>query len=151
MKSYRENKDVEYASPNYIITADFIPTDPRFIEQWGLDNTGQTGGAPDSDIDAPEGWDIENGASRPVVVAVIDSGVDYTNPDLLSQIMMNEDEVAGNGIDDDGNGYIDDIRGWDMTSCNERDGSGACISPKAPDNDPMDNARVVHRRSSRRG
>ena len=138
MKSYRENKDVEYASPNYIITADFIPTDPRFIEQWGLDNTGQTGGAPDSDIDAPEGWDIENGASRPVVVAVIDSGVDYTNPDLLSQIMMNEDEVAGNGIDDDGNGYIDDIRGWDMTSCNERDGSGACISPKTPDNDPMD-------------
>ena len=94
-----------------------IPNDPNFNEQWALDNTGQTGGTPDADIDAPEAWDIETG-NPDVVIAMIDSGVDYTHPDLNSNLWENENEIPDNGIDDDGNGYVDDYHGYNFFNNN---------------------------------
>ena len=90
-----------------------FPDDEFFDLQWSLHNIGQTGGLEDCDIDAPEAWDIETG-NPDIVIAIIDSGIDYTHPDLIDNIWHNEDEIPDNGIDDDGNGYIDDVRGWDF-------------------------------------
>ncbi len=127
VKLYRKDPSVEYAEPNYIIRKATIPDDPHFSLQWGLHNTGQTiqgiTGTPDADIDAPEAWDIHTGNGS-VVVAVIDSGVDYNHPDLFSNIWKNQGETScTDGIDNDGNGFIDDCRGWDFVN---------------NDNDPMD-------------
>jgi hypothetical protein len=70
----RGNPMVEYAEPNYILRVLATPDDPQCVQLWGLDNTGQTGGTPDADIDAPEAWDIHTGSSD-VVIAVTDTGV----------------------------------------------------------------------------
>ena len=118
----RETETVEFAEPDYILYGGRSPNDPRYNELWGLHNLGQTGGTPDSDIDAPEAWDISTGSSL-VRVGVIDTGVDYTHPDLAANIWINPGETPGNGLDDDGNGFIDDVRGWDFAN---------------DDNDPMD-------------
>jgi parallel beta-helix repeat protein len=77
---YEKNPQVVYAEPNYLYYHCMMPDDPFFGQQWALHNTGQTGGTVDADIDAPEAWDIETG-DPDVVIAVIDTGVDYTNPD----------------------------------------------------------------------
>lgn len=113
LKMYARDQLVEYAEPNYYRYADIIPDDTYFGQLWGMDNTGQDGGLDDADIDAPEAWNITTG-SREVVVAVIDSGIDYYHPDLAANIWTNPAEIAGNGIDDDANGYVDDVRGWDF-------------------------------------
>ncbi|MCL4194847.1 MAG: S8 family serine peptidase, partial [Thermoguttaceae bacterium] len=107
--------DVLYALPDYQIRADYIPNDAQFGKMWGLSNTGQTGGTVDADIDAPEAWDVTRGSSS-IVVAVIDTGVDYNHPDLKANMWLNADEIPGNRIDDDRNGYIDDIYGWDFAN-----------------------------------
>lgn len=111
--AYRRDPNVEFAEPNYIVHAAGIPNDPSFPLLWGLHNTGQEGGTPDADIDAPEAWDLTTG-SRSVVVAVIDTGVDYTHPDLAGNLWHNPREIPNNGLDDDGNGFVDDGRGWDF-------------------------------------
>jgi hypothetical protein len=85
--------------------------EPSYADQWSLENTGQTGGTPDADIDAAAAWGVTTGAG--VVVAVIDSGVEPTHPELGAQLWENPGETL-NGVDDDGNGYIDDITGWDF-------------------------------------
>jgi subtilisin family serine protease len=118
LELYLEDPDVEHAEPNYLIFADSkIPTDTDFNKLWGLNNTGQNvgsiNGTPDADIDAPEAWDVTTGSSD-VIVAVVDSGVDINHPDLQSNIWTNPGETPDNGIDDDGNGYIDDVNGWDF-------------------------------------
>ena len=101
---------VRSSQPNYLYRAfDTSPNDPLFGNLWGLHNTGQTGGLYDADVDAPEGWDLSTG-SPGVVVCVIDSGVDYTHPDLAPNMWTNPGEVV-NGVDDDGNGYVDDMHG----------------------------------------
>ncbi|MEO0424701.1 MAG: S8 family serine peptidase [Pseudomonadota bacterium] len=89
-----------------------IPSDPLFEDQYALDNVGQFGGQADADIDAPEAWQLSTG-TRDFVIGIIDSGMDYTHPDLLANLWRNPGEIEGNGIDDDGNGYIDDIHGID--------------------------------------
>lgn len=91
-----------------------LPDDPKFSQQWGLDNTGQTGGTVDADIDAPDAWNITTGSDT-IVVAVIDTGVDYTHPDLVANMWENPGDPV-NGIDDDANGYVDDLRGWDFVN-----------------------------------
>jgi Subtilase family/Fervidolysin N-terminal prodomain len=117
---------VEYAEPNYLLFADHhggTPNDPSFHQLWGLDNFGQTVngvmGAADADIDAPEAWATTTGSSE-VVVAVIDTGVDVSHPDLAANIWVNPGEdctgCRTNGLDDDGNGYVDDWRGWDFVN-----------------------------------
>lgn len=109
--------NILYAQPDYQLYADSVfPNDPRFNEQWGLHNLG-TNGTADADIDAPEAWDIHTGDSS-IIVAVIDTGVDYTHADLAGNMWVNQAEYKGKaGQDDDGNGYIDDIYGYDF--CNE--------------------------------
>ncbi|WP_445245440.1 S8 family serine peptidase [Microcoleus sp. OTE_8_concoct_300] len=111
-------EDVETTSPTEedlgIITPQITtPNDPGYPQLWGLNNTGQSGGTPDADIDAPEAWDIETGNPNQVI-GVLDTGVDYNHPDLVDNIWTNPGEIAGDGIDNDSNGYIDDIRGWDF-------------------------------------
>ncbi len=91
------------------------PNDSQYSQLWGLNNIGQTGGTVDADIDAAEAWEISTGSSS-IVVGVIDTGVDYTHPDLAANIWTNPGEIAGNGIDDDGNGFVDDIHGYDFVN-----------------------------------
>jgi subtilisin family serine protease len=108
---------IVYAEPDYIEYAlSTTPSDPRFGELWGMHNIGQISGTPDADIDAPEAWDITTG-SRNILVAVIDTGIDYNHADLAANTWVNPGEAGSlstNGIDDDGNGFIDDCRGWDF-------------------------------------
>jgi len=122
LKILRKGKFVEYAEPNYYRYADIIPDDFYFGQQWGLDNTGQDDGVADADIDAPEAWDVTTGSDT-VVIAVIDSGLDYSHPDLAANIWINPGEIDGNGIDDDNNGYVDDVRGWDFIQNNNAPGA----------------------------
>jgi subtilisin family serine protease/putative cell wall-binding protein len=114
---YEAMPTVEYAQPNYRKQiAATIPNDPRFPMLWGLNNTGDMGGTKDADIDAPEAWDITTG-SEEVVIAVVDTGIDYNHPDLADNMWTNELEAVGlPGVDDDENGYIDDIHGWDAVN-----------------------------------
>lgn len=120
---YKGDPNVIYAEPNYIIRfmAKF-PEDTDFQKLWGLHNTAQEllvneetfGGTEDADIDAPEAWDITTG-SEDVVVAVLDSGVSISHPEMNANIWVNSAEQTGTDeVDDDGNGYVDDIYGWDF-------------------------------------
>src|SRR5438552_12534690 len=114
--AYRKHLAVEYVEPNYIVRIATTPNDPRFPEQWGLNNIGQgTGFTVDADIDAPEAWDITVG-SNDVVIAVIDTGVDYTHQDLAPNVFVNSVDCNNNGIDDDGNGFVDDCHGIDSVN-----------------------------------
>ena len=122
--AYNSDPDVEYAELNYIVSICKTPNDPLYPIQWPLNNTGQMypesgddnppPGTPDCDIDAPQAWDIHTGSSE-IIVAVIDTGVDYTHRDLNDNMWINEAELNGTaGVDDDGNGYVDDIYGYDF-------------------------------------
>ena len=117
VKRYGASPDVEYAEPDFLLstnqTATTTPNDASYPKLYNLNNTGQTGGTTNSDIDAPEAWGSTNG-SPDSVVAVIDTGVDINHADLKNNIWINPDEVSGNRLDDDKNGYIDDINGWDF-------------------------------------
>lgn len=106
------NPAIAIVEPNYIWTMDATPNDEFYSLLYAMNNTGQTGGTPDADIDAAEAWDISTGSSD-VVVGVIDTGIQYDHPDLVNNMWMNPGEIPGNGIDDDGNGYVDDIYGID--------------------------------------
>ncbi len=119
---YERTEGVLYAEPNYVYPiASTVPNDPRFLLQWGLHNTGQIvngmPGRPDADIDAPEAWDVTRG-SPAVTVAVVDTGVADDHPDLVRNLWTNPQELGSgretNGVDDDNNGYVDDVRGWDF-------------------------------------
>ena len=165
---------IAYAELNYLLSSTALPNDPQLDNLWGLHNTGQSSGTVDADIDAPEAWELTVGSTR-TVVGVIDSGIDYTHPDLLPNIWINQREIPttlrsqltdvdadgaitfrdlnhslnaahvrdlnGNslidpfdllndsrwvtGTDTDGNGYVDDLFGWDFFN---------------NDNDPFDDA-----------
>jgi subtilisin family serine protease len=114
----RARQDVEYAEPNLrIVPASQIPDDPRFFGQWGLKNYGYlvdgNTATPDADTHITDAWEITTG-SPDVIVAVTDTGVDITHPDLVDSIYTNPREIPGNGIDDDGNGYVDDVHGYNV-------------------------------------
>ncbi|MCB0320759.1 MAG: S8 family serine peptidase, partial [Bdellovibrionales bacterium] len=97
-----EDPSIEHCEPNYYWTIASVPNDPKFSDLWGM-----------SKIHAPEAWDTATG-SREVVVAVLDTGVDYNHSDLADNMWENPNEVPGNGLDDDGNGWIDDQYGIDV-------------------------------------
>ena len=117
VKRLEANPAVEYAVPDRIVYPMDYRDEPRFSELWSLENTGQEvfgrSGKPDVDVDAPEADAVSTGG-QDVVVAVIDDGVDFGHPDLEGRQWVNEDEVPNNNFDDDGNGYIDDMNGFDF-------------------------------------
>jgi subtilisin family serine protease len=113
IESLRLRPDVLYAEPNYIRRIDAVPNDPRYGEMWALKNTGQSSGSVGADIMAEQAWDTTSG-NRSVVVGVVDEGMDISHPDLRDNIWQNTAEIPSNGVDDDGNGFVDDINGWDF-------------------------------------
>lgn len=153
LATLNQNPDIEYAEPNFIYRIDPIkgdkvvskkllkspftdftaatPDDPSFGQLWGLRNTGSNepqggAGVEGADVNALKAWDLTKG-SKAVKIAVIDTGVDYNHPDLKDNIWTNEAEANGKpGVDDDGNGFIDDIHGYDFANndANPMDGHG---------------------------
>ncbi|MBI4972626.1 MAG: S8 family serine peptidase [Candidatus Omnitrophica bacterium] len=120
-KELSTHPDIEYAQPNYIRHIFIAPNDPYFNStgSWGQDFADMWGL---KKIQMEKAWDIGKG-SQDIVVAVIDTGIDYNHPDLAANMWVNKKEIAGDGIDNDGNGYVDDVYGWDFSYV---------------DNDPMD-------------
>ncbi|MFQ6058702.1 MAG: S8 family serine peptidase, partial [Anaerolineae bacterium] len=115
------------------------PDDPFYTPryQWNLNNTGDVG-TEDADIDAPEAWCVTTG-SEGVVIALIDSGVDLQHPDLRDRIWVNLGEIADNGLDDDNNGYVDDVHGFDFADSQDRNDDGDYNDPgEVSDADPSD-------------
>ena len=130
VEALRARSDVLYAEPNYIWKKMLTPNDPRFGEQTNLRSTS----SPTSDIDAEQAWDITTGSSN-VAVGIIDEGIDINHTDLAANIWTNPGETPGNGIDDDANGFVDDIHGWDFLHHDNSvyDGPGT-----NPDGTPVD-------------
>ena len=126
IEHYKASRDVEYAEPDFFVYHDATTTDPYYTDGslWGLNNTGQNSGTNDADVDAPEAWNVVDTTNdEEIVVAVIDEGVDYNHPDLAGNIWKNPGETGTdsqgrnketNGVDDDGNRYVDDVRGYDF-------------------------------------
>ena len=118
---------VTAAEPNWILESnEVIPTDPSFADQWGLRNTGQDHpiadpppssllGLADADADVSDAWSVTQGSPE-TVIAILDTGVDLTHPDLTGSFWSNPGETVANGIDDDANGYVDDTVGFDFVA-----------------------------------
>lgn len=138
LSDFKASSSIEIVEPNRILKSFRVPNDQLYTnnELWGLKK-----------ISAENAWDTSIGTSS-AIVAVSDTGIDYNHPDLKDNIWNNPGETGldaqgkdkkTNGVDDDGNGYIDDWQGWDFTTCEYFDVYGSCIGPKSEDNDPMDN------------
>jgi len=133
---FARDPHVAYAAPNRLLTGQSIPNDPfytstgswgqPFDDLWGL-----------KQIQADRVWDLAQGQG--VTVAIVDTGIDYAHPDLAANIWTNPGEIPGDGIDNDGNGYVDDVHGWDFSVCATYNlATFNCLVPKAADNDPTD-------------
>ncbi|WP_319523061.1 S8 family serine peptidase [uncultured Desulfosarcina sp.] len=121
LESFKGHEDVEIAEPDYIISIDAVPDDTEFDQLWALENTGQEvdeeTGTVEADIAATAAWDRLSDDDAEVIAAVIDTGVDYTHEEIAANMWTNAAELDGTaGVDDDGNGYVDDVYGID--TCN---------------------------------
>ncbi len=119
IKILSENQNVQFAEPNFIYHVEKTPHEAQFGKQWGLLNLGQDDskniGTAGMDIGAEKAWDLTTG-SEDVVIAIIDTGVDQTHPDLATNVWTNQIEAHGlPGVDDDHNGYVDDINGFNFS------------------------------------
>ena len=124
--AYEQSPLVEAVEYNYLrptLADTVVPNDPKYPEQWSLPL-----------MKLPEAWAIEKG-DRNVVIAIIDSGIDYRHDDLAPKAWINPGEVPDNGLDDDGNGYIDDVYGWDFTDAPNLQAEGDYLEG---DNEPID-------------
>ena len=112
LDAYRRSGLVAFAEPDYYVTPALTPNDPGFVngDQWHLRNVGQSGGTPGADIHAVDAWDTLSAATN-VIVAMIDTGLLATHEDLVPNLWTNPGEIPGNGIDDDGDGIVDDVHG----------------------------------------
>jgi len=117
MASYGQQPFVQYSEPDLVVRGLETPDDPMFGQLWGLLNVGQTvngdPGVPGADIHAAQAWDQWTGDPG-FRIAVVDTGIDYLHPALAANIWTNPGEIAGNGLDDEGNGWIDDVHGYDF-------------------------------------
>jgi PKD repeat protein len=110
--------EIQVAQPNHEVQLrNTVPDDASYPQQWSLNNTGQNGGVAGADIDAELAWDITTGGltvlGDTIVAAVIDGGFQLNHPDLAANFFRNLNEIPGNNVDDDNNGYVDDVNGWD--------------------------------------
>jgi subtilisin family serine protease len=124
LQRYQRDPEVAAAQLNYYISLrSTFPNDPQFSKQWHHYNTGQTGGKPGVDLQMDRAWDITKGGVTPggdtIVICVIDDGIDTLHEDLRQNLWRNHQEIPNNGRDDDGNGYIDDFRGWHVKKQND--------------------------------
>ena len=103
-----------------------LPSDGRFSELWGFNNNGGAGSTADIDINAPEAWTLTTGSAA-VVAGILDGGIDLDHEDLRDNLWTNSGEIPGNGIDDDANGYVDDVHGVNVLEDNGN------VSDTAPD------------------
>ena len=116
ISSLSKTPGVALVEPNYIYRINKLPDDPQFEDLWGLKNQAKNGGREGIDVGAEAAWDIQTGSEN-VVIAVIDTGLDYTHPDIAANAWTNQAEAEGQaGVDDDGNGYVDDIHGYDFVN-----------------------------------
>jgi len=104
IKEFQAASQIAYIEPDYIVTAFHTPNDPMFSQQYSHQLA-----------QSPQAWDMGMG-SKKVVVAVIDTGLDNTHPDLAANVWVNPGEIPNNGIDDDGDGYVDDVNGWNFAA-----------------------------------
>lgn len=116
IEKFKKMSDVEFAEPNYMMyatatnDADTYATDPLYSQQWGFDA-----------INLPKLWNVEKITDKRPVLAIIDTGVEFTHSDLFQNVWANEKELTGEeGVDDDGNGFVDDMYGWDFVNQNNR-------------------------------
>ncbi|MBN1294128.1 MAG: S8 family serine peptidase [Candidatus Latescibacteria bacterium] len=139
---YRATNLFEYVEPDYKMYGNsrkqgYFPSDQYFNRQWALHNDGtfNMGGMfnpkDDADIDMPEAWEIEQGDTS-IIIAILDSGCKMDHPELAGRLWKNPGEIPDNGIDDDGNGYVDDVNGWDFVNDDndpsDEDGHGTRIA-----------------------
>jgi len=153
--SYYESDLTKLAYPNFISVSydqQTIPNDTLFGNQWHLDNTGQGGGTVDADADLPEAWDITMGDAGIIIAVLENGGFDMGHPDLTPNRWVNPGEDLNgngvidpaeiNGVDDDGNGFIDDFYGWDFDGCTSA-GSGCGDNDPSPANSTENHATAV--------
>ncbi|MBU1936076.1 hypothetical protein KKG05_01650, partial [bacterium] len=123
MQRLEEQAGIEWVSFNHIFHTSYTPNDSAFASQWYLPV-----------IEAQAAWDITQ-SDPSVIIGIIDTGIDYTHPDLMSNLWRNTAEISGNGIDDDDNGFVDDTIGWDFVDATSFPTGGDDL---VRDGDPMD-------------
>lgn len=135
LRALQSHPNVEVAQFNHVVTHRAVPNDALYSSQWQYNNDGSNGGVVGADIDAEAAWEITTGGvtvqGDDIVAAVLDDGHNLSHPDFEDNIWVNENEIAGNGIDDDGNGYIDDYQGWSTVTNNDNISGGGHGTPVA--------------------